>query len=288
MHWLVFMAGAIIIRAFYSVAAKSATNNVDIHPTNFSTLFLGIAGLVGFAATAPFGLPDLSILADEWVLILFVCLTMVFGNVIFFYGQRSIDTGTIQVALSSKLVWTALLAMPILGTRYSSLQVIGMVLLASAIYLISIGVKHKAEIKGILLIGLSAVSFGLNSVLLAKLSDVSSLSLFLLITYLGTALLGVVLGWKHLARDIDYLREKPEKLLDMLYASLTSLGYFIVLYITFNEAGEDRGLVSVLTNAQVVTSVLLAAFLLHERANMRRKIAAGAIVLIAACLISGI
>ncbi|MEM6998126.1 MAG: DMT family transporter [Patescibacteria group bacterium] len=283
------MAVAIFVRAFYSIAAKYAVTNVRVHYTNFSVLFLGLAGLIALGFSFFYEGIDLSILREETMLISLTIFTMVIGNVVYFKGQDMVDAGTTQIALSTKLVWAALLAMPILGTTYDGLQVLGMFILAGAILLTSKGISKGVASWGALLIAVSAISFAFNSIYLAQLAEATDVHTYLAVSYLGTAIFTIPLGLKNLKKDVSFVsKNKATTVKSMLFASLTSLVYFVAIYNTFNQAGDDRGLVSVLTNVQVVTTVLLAAIVLKERDQIGRKIFASMLVLLAAYLISGI
>lgn len=282
------MALAIFIRAFYSIGVKSATTNVRVHYTTLSTLFLAASGLMALSVALFTGGIDIGAMMDHKTLVALGVLTMVIGNAVYFMGQDLVDAGTTQIALSTKLVWTALLAMPILGTRYDIWQVLGMLLLVAAVYMAANGLGKGAASWGALLIAISAVSFAFNTIFAADLATELDLNTYLFVSYIATAVFTLPFSIRFVRRDLGYLiATKRESARHIAMASLASLVYFVVIYYTFRAAGDDKGLVSVLTNAQVVTTVFLASILLGEKESLKRKSIAAILVLAAAYLISG-
>ena len=67
-----------------------------------------------------------------------------------------------------------------------------------------------------------------------------------------------------------------------------NLVYFIAIFYAFDAANEDSALAAVLTNAQVVTTVIAATIFLKERDNLLRKIIAGVLVLLSSLMIAGV
>ena len=69
-----------------------------------------------------------------------------------------------------------------------------------------------------------------------------------------------------------------------LFASSTSVLYFLFSYLAFQEA-PDRGVVVVLLTAQVILSVVLGIIFLKEKDNVPRKVIAAVLAFAAGALI---
>ncbi len=289
MNWLAITAIAIFSRAFYSVSTKSLSTNVRTSAQTQAVLLPLIAA--GFALMLiPFLGFNVTGLGDAWLVAVVLAASQGLGNIIYFYGQNYIDSGVTQIALSSKLVWTALLAIPFLGTTYSAVQIIGMVLLLVGVLLVQhIGKNNKDIRKGMLLIALSAVSFSVFAIAGADIADKINPVAYLLVTYLGASLFALIAGLKHLRKDMTYLLKTNtvKSLKHFSYAAGTSTLYFTLVYYAYREA-PDPGIVAVLVNAQVITTVFVAIFILKEREHLPRKLLGGLTILFAAYLISGV
>jgi len=289
MHWLYFIVIAVAIRALYSLGTKASTTHVRVHHTTLSTVLLFGSAILSLLFSPFVGGLDFSGFADNWVSALIMVVSLGLGNIIYFRGQGMVDAGTTQIALATKLVWTAILAIPILGASYDLLQVGGMFVLAVAIFLVSSGIKSAAVSKGAVIIAISAVAFSFNSIFSADFANVVSPAAYLLVSYLGAGTISLIPSIKHLKKDVAYIKKNSQ--ITMRYAGLTSFisfAYFLAIYYTFDAANSDNALPAVLTNAQVVTTVIAATFILGERENALRKSIAGVLVLIASVLIAGI
>lgn len=288
MNWLYILAIAVSIRAFYSVSTKLATNNLKIHHTTLSTLLVFESAIGALILSPLFGGLDFSGVGEHWFKVLVMVVSLGVGNIIFFKGQHMIDAGTTQIALASKLIWTALLAIPLVGASYDFKQVIGMLLLALAIVLAAGKISKGIASTGALIIALSAVSFSFNSLTAADVANELSAPAYLIISFVGAGLVSLIVGVKYLREDYRLLRSyKSKSIIFSGFASMMSLVYFIAIYYLFRQAGEDRGLAAVLINAQVVTTVILASILLKEKEHIVQKAIAAAMVLISALLVSG-
>ena len=288
MHWLLITAIAIFSRAFYSISTRALSVNVKVHANTQAILLpLFAAGfslllipLLGFNTDG---------LIEHWWVGAIVAGSQGLGNIIYFYGQTYIDSGITQVALSSKLVWTAIMSVAFLGSTFDTVQIVGMVLLLLGISVVQQLGKHNKDIKkGMILIALSAVVFSVFAVSGADYANKVNPVAYLLVTYLGASLFAYVIGFKDLKKNRKYLKKHQANVWKYFgFAAGTSTLYFTLVYYAYREA-PDPGIVAVLVNAQVVTTVLVASVALRERDHIFRKLIAGIIVVVAAYLISGV
>lgn len=285
MNWVLITVVAIISRAFYSISTKALSSRVKLHEHTQSVILPFVGAVLALLLIPWFGF-NLQGLGQYWWLALLVGFTQGLGNIVYFYGQKYIDSGTTQVALSSKLVWSALLAVIFLGSKFSFVQIAGMVLLMLGVILVQqLGKKNKDIRKGMLLIGVSAVIFAVFAIAGAKLSKGVNPVVYLLVTYLGACVFASIIGFKDVARDLPYIKQNLNTVAKYFtYAAATSTVYFTLVYFAYRKA-PDAGVVAVLVNAQVVTTVLLATVLLKERDHLPRKLIAGLLVVLSSYLI---
>lgn len=288
MHWLVITAIAIFSRAFYSVSTKALTNNVQVASRTQSIIFPAVAACLTLFLI-PFVGFTLEGVQTAWLSMIFLALSQGIGNVIFFKGQDYIDSGTTQVVLSSKIVWTALLSIAFLGSEFSPVQYLGMLVMIVGIVLIQHVGRHNKDIrKGMLYIGLSAIVFAVYAVAAADLSKQIHVVVYMLTAYGGASLFALLVGWRSLLKDKRYLQKHSLRVARyFLFAAGASATYFAILFSAY-VAAPDTGVVAVLINAQVVSTVLVASILLKERTHMIRKLLAALLVVISAYMVSGV
>ncbi len=288
MDWLVVTVIAIFSRAFYSVSVKSMSSNVKVSASMQAVLLTLLAALLTLLLVPFLGFSTEGI-SQNWKIILVLAVSQGVGNVIYFRGQEHLDAGTTQVALSSMLIWTALLSALFLGSSYSVRQYLGMVLLGICILFANSRTKGAAiAAKGIAYILVSAVVFSVFVVAGADLSSKINIVTYLLATYLGASIFSILGLHKTFRRDVGYLKANlTHSIKSTSLASITSLLYFMLIFYAF-RLSPDPGVVAVLANAQVVTTVFVAAILLQERERIFRKSISALIVLLAAYLISGV
>lgn len=288
MSWIIITAIAILTRAFYSISTRALSLNVKVSSNTQSVILPFYAALLSLLLIPFLGL-NFEGLRESWWVAALLALSQGMGNILYFYGQKYIDSGMTQIALSSKLVWTAIMSVAFLGSNFNAVQIVGMILLLAGILLVQNTKHHNSDTKkGVLLISASAVVFSVFAVTGADIASKINPVAYLLVTYLGASLFAALVGRRDLVKDKEYISNNKVKLFKYFgYAAGTSTLYFTLIYYAYREA-SDAGIVAVLVNAQVVTTVIVASIILKERQNLTRKIIAGLVVIVSAYLISGI
>jgi drug/metabolite transporter (DMT)-like permease len=285
MYWLILTILAVTSRATYSIATKILSKYVEVSAITQSVLLTALAGLLVFPLSPFIGGISFVGVSDVLFIVAIMIASQAFGNILFFKGVKLLDAGTAQVAFSSVLVWGVLLSIIFLGSQFSLVQFLGILLMLIAIILVqSYKGKKKIDI-GILYILSAAALFAVFQVTSAELSKTISTSAYLLLAYLGSSLLLGALYSTTLRKDWTHLKTQVKKTLDItLFASGTSLLYFLFAYFAYQQA-PDQGIVVVLLTSQVVLSVILGIIFLKERENVPKKLIAGVLAFIAAVLI---
>ncbi len=283
--WPLFTLLAVVGRATYGVLTKVLSNHVKVGPIT-QTLFLLVASAIFGLLTIPFsGGLDLTGLHTIWPALVVALATNTVGNIAYFKGIAKLESATTQVAFSSILVWGLILSVVFLGTKLSLLQGIGVLVLLFAILLAQYQGKALKLQPGILLIVLSAASFAGFQVASAKLSQDLNLGTYLVLIYLGSAVLVAMPYMREVRRDLQKARGHLRALSKTaVITAAASVFYYIFAYFAYREA-TDPGLVVLLLTSQVVLAVILSVVFLKERANIALKVAAGILAMVAAILI---
>ena len=208
-----------------------------------------------------------------------------FGNVFFFIGIKKLDAGTTQIAFSSILIWGALLSVMFLGSKFSYIQLIGIIVMLVAILTIQFKKENLDLNRGFLYIATSAGLFAVFQVASADLSKIFTTGTYLVIAYFGPTLILGAIYYKSIRNELKLLSSQLKNTAaKTLFASGTSLLYFIFSYVAYKQA-PDRGIVVVLLTSQVVLSVIFGMVFLKEKQNIIRKLIAGVLAFIAGVLI---
>lgn len=284
MNWLILTLLAVLSRSVYSLATKVLSENVKVSPITQSVLQSVFSGLLAIPFALAINQFSFVNILSSWQPLLLIMLVVAFGNILYYQGIKWLDAGTTQVAFSSILIWGTLLSMVYLSSRFTLIQFTGIGLMLLAILLIQYK-KRLTFNKGVWLVIASAGLFAVFQVLSAKVSTTVSTGAYLTLTYFGSSLVLAAIYPKVLAKEIKVVsKQLGNAFKATLFASSTSLMYFIFAYFAY-RAAPDSGVVVILLTAQVVVSVLLGIVFLNERKNMTKKILAGALAFIASILI---
>lgn len=244
---------------------------------------LPLAGAVVALAISPFiGGIHLNFTDVSLTAVLLVVLGQGLGNITYFAAIKNLTNGTAQIAFSSILVFNTLLALVFLNLQLSFINVLGVFLLMIAILSVVSG-KVELDKRGVLLMLLSAFLFSVFQLASAEISQQVGAVSYLLIAYVGAALVVFALKSKVVVKDL--LSSKKRSTLGIpLLTAIPSLGNFLFAYYAYREAPEPAKVAMLLT-AQVVLTVILSYFLLKERGHVYRKLTAAVLVVISAVLI---
>jgi drug/metabolite transporter (DMT)-like permease len=214
--------------------------------------------------------------------LLLVVLTQGLGNITYFAALKKLTNGTAQIAFSSILFFNVILAVAFLSLQLSLINLLGVVILASAI-LIAVSGKVELNKSGIGIMILSAFLFSIFQLASSELSQEVSAASYLGISFLGAVVVIFALKSRTIINDISKLNKGNTLKLSIL-AALPSVGYFIFSYYAYRSAPEPSK-VALLLTSQVVLTIVLSYFILKERGYLKRKLLASVLVVISAALI---
>lgn len=200
-------------------------------------------------------------------------------------GMRRLDAGTTQIIFSSIIIWGATLSTIFLGSSFSGVQVLGIMLLLLAILLIQHNGRRLKFNKGFLCVAASAPLFAIFQVASATLSQQLSTATYLLLTYMGPSTLIGIIYFQTIRADWSKLiHQLKNSIVKTFLAGGVSLLYYAALFIAYRTA-PDRGVVIVLLTTQVILTVLFGIIFLGETKHIKRKLVAAVLALIAVALI---
>lgn len=285
MNWLLLTLLAITARSAFSLGTRLLGRDVKASPQTQSFLLTLGSGLLAIIVCPFFGGININSVNQNLLPILLIIISSVFGNVIFFKGQKRLDAGTTQIAFSSILIWATILSIIFLKSKFSLIQIVGIFLMMTAIILIQ-NIKKGIKINSsVLYIIFSTLLFAVFQVTSAFISLRINTGTYLVFSYLGTSLVTFLVYFNTIKEDLKKLTlQIKNTFFKTFFASGTSLLYFIFSYLAYRYA-PDRGIVVTLLTAQVVLSVILGIYFLKEKENTTKKLLAGILAFIAGVLI---
>lgn len=285
MNWLILTLLAITSRAIYSIATKVLSKDVKVSSITHSILLTTFAGIMSLVISPFVGGISFDGIDQYLIQLVIMVVSQAFGNILFFKGVKSLDAGTAQIAFSSILIWGAILSVIFLGSEFSFIQLVGIIIMLVSILVVQYKKNKLSLDKGFLYIMASAVLFAIFQVASADLSKEISTGAYLLIAYFGPSLIIGTLYFKNIKKDYKLLQNQLKHTsLKTIFASGTSMLYFIFSYLAYRSS-PDSGVVVVLLTSQVVLSVILGIVFLKEKENKARKLLAGALAFLAGALI---
>ncbi len=205
MNWLVLTFFAIASRATYSIATKILSKDVTVSPVTHSLLLTTFAGLLSLVIAHFIGGISFAGVSNHLFAVSVMVVSQAVGNVLFFKGIQKLDAGTTQIAFSSILIWSTLLAIFFLDSVFSSTQVIGILLMLVAILIVQYK-KGKIDFnKSTLYILGSALMFALFQISSANISTEINTGAYLVLAYFGPSLLIGSLYYKKIKNDYSLI-----------------------------------------------------------------------------------
>lgn len=267
------------------IATKVLSKDVKVSAITHSILLTTFASILSIIISPFVGGISFTGIESFYLSALIMVLSQAFGNILFFKGIKYLDSGTTQIIFSSILIWGAILSVAFLDSIFSTKQIVGILLMLFAILLVQYKKGGLDMNSGVLYVIASSILFAVFQVASANLSKVISTGAYLLMAYIGPSLIVGILYLKRIINDLHLLKQQiKESFLKTLFASGTSMLYFVFSYLAYRYA-PDRGVVVVLLTAQVVLSVIFGIIFLKEKDNQLKKVIAGALAFAAGIMI---
>lgn len=285
MSWLIFTLLSTISRSIYGVMTKVISTQVKV---SFYTqaLLLSLAGTVITVTISPlFGGIHFDIQRLSIMTAILVVIPQGLGNIVYFAAIKNLTNATAQIAFSSILIFNTILALMFLNLHLTPMNYLGIFILILAILLVVTG-KVELHPRGVSLMILSALLFSVFQLASSELSKQVTAPTYLLIAYLGSAIVIFVLKFKTIIADIANSKSVKSVVGIPLVSAIPSVGNFFFAYVAYRIAPQGAKVAMLLTS-QVVFTVILSYFFLNEKTNIRKNIFAATLVVVAAILIKG-
>lgn len=280
MSWLLFAIINVITSAVSALFQKLSMKNKDSDPILVAILFQFLLTIFGavFAIIKGFHLPSVYLI--PYFLISGVLYAG--GTVAFFQSIKRIEASEMTVLAGSGVLFTILTSFLFIHEQLTSVQLIGAILILSAVILINYNRKTFRLNTGAWLAILGAALYGT-----AVVADTYIIKRYDAISFLPLASFtpGLIIS-------LWYVRKVPTALRSLMHIDKNLL-IFSFLYTVqgaaFYLALENGALVSqmsTVSRASIILTVILSAIFLKERKHVWRKIIAAILTTIGVLLVS--
>lgn len=287
MWWLVAILISISLGAVSVLLQRSILKADHSDPVVYSIVFQLLIGLLlfiyGFVTTTM----DFSGFWSHWPQWLLLVLLYGFGNVAVFASLKRLAAGDFQMVFAARALFTVISSWLVLNQNVSLRQLLGMVLIGWAVWLVTERDSKNSQDQnssklGLVLGLLAAACFGVantnDSALLQEMPLFSYLPLAFSLPALGM----MVLYYRKFVHPGSILRDLPWK-----KVGLMSLIYGVAAIFFFSALTTAPQVAQVVTinQVQIVLVVLLGAVVLGERKNLHIKALAAGLSLIGSWLV---
>ncbi len=284
MDWLALTFISTFSRAVYGVMTKALSSRMEASVYTQALLLLLAGAFFSLLVSPLLGGLQFSLMGVSVIAIILAVVSSGLGNIIYFVAIKDLTSGTAQIAFSSILLFNTILALLFFGLHLTPLNVLGLFLLMLAIVLAVTG-RIKLSGKGVALMVLSAFLFSIFQLMSAEISKQMVASMYLLVTYLGAAVVVFTCRARVIIKDLSRVPKKFA-LRVLFFTALPSVGNFLFAYYAYRSAPEPTKVAMLLTS-QVVLTIFLSYFFLKEKGHFLRKALAAILVVVSAVLIKG-
>lgn len=282
MEWILLTAISVFFRSVYGVMTKVLSNKLEVSAYTQAVLLTLAGALVSLLLSPLLGGLSFDFTGVSIVAVLLVVLGQGLGNIFYFAAIKNLTNGTAQIAFSSILIFNTVLALLFTSLQLSLINVIGIFLLMLAILIVVNG-KVELNKRGVLLMIFAAFLFSVFQLASAEISSQVGATTYLLIAYLGAALVVFLLKSRVIISDLAKSKTMSTYTIPLLTA-IPSLGNFLFAYYAYRDAPEPAKVAMLLTS-QVVLTVVLSYFLLKEKDHVAKKLSAAVLVVTSAIMI---
>lgn len=282
MNWLILTLISVLFRAVYGVMSKVLSQRAESSAYTQAVLLSTVCGLLTVPAIPLLGGITADFSNTNWLTVALVAGGQGLGNICYFTAIKKLTNGTAQIAFSSILIFNTLLSLLFLHLHLSFINILGIGLLLFAIISVVSG-KIVFDRGGVLLMVVGSFFYAVFQLSSSQLSQHVSAAVYLLIAYIGGAVVVFALKARTVVRDMRRPGFRPA-VRNSVYAAVPSLGNFLFAYYAYRSA-PTPAIVAILLTSQVVVTILLSYVFLQEREHLGRKFSAAVLVVVAATLI---
>ncbi len=283
MNWVLLTLLAVFVVSLAGILQKVLMSDEKSNPYSYAAvlhllraLFNGVFALL----TGGFQMPSISVNLAP-----FLISAILWGgaSIFMFKALKLIEASEMTILSSTRVIFTIIVSVVFLRESFTSLNILGTVLILSSIFLVTFvkrGVKlNKGTIYALLMALFSGLAIVVDSYNVKNYDPVSYnaivnllIGFMILIAYPKT-----LLQWREFT-EISLLRKI---LLLVVLSSVQAIAVLHALAISGNTAQ-----IGTIMQASVIVTLILAIILLKEKDNLVRKLIAAVLVTLGVILLS--
>lgn len=281
MNWFILTLISIVTLSVANLLQRVLMKEEKSDPIAYSIVFqITCAVLVAiFAFGKGFVIPPINNLAPNFILeaVLYA------GSILFlFKALKTTQVSQVAIISTTSAFWSIIAGVIFLGESLTLTQIIGSILIFSAVVFVSQSNINSSFRKGSLYALGSAFCFGValvNDRFILQSSDAFS---YLAIAFLLPGVLLTIIKPKALIKSRVFLEYKKLKRMSLL--AIFYSGSALTTYLAF-QAGGTASQIAPLSKSSIIITIFLAAMFLGERSNLARKLVSAFIVIVGVLLL---
>lgn len=282
MPWQVLLVVSILFLSLNGLFHKSLLGDDRSDPRAQAVVFLGLGGLISVVIAYFRG--NLRLEFPEELIINFLILA-IFGTIAYVLKYRSyqlISTSEVVIFSTTSKFWNVIGASIILHEAITIQKIIGTIVIIIGVAITVYADKKFKVNKGILIVLLAAILFGLTDIngyyMLGSMDASSYQILFYLLPVIA-----LLLFQPKLMKKVPYYF-KPDRALKVIALAIFDTLGMLALFFAY-QMGGSASIIGPLSATKVIVTVVLAIIFLKERNNLTNKLVGSVIAVIGAILL---
>lgn len=268
--WLIYIIIALVTESVFALLSKKVLSVDDVDPRIYGSLMQILVGLMGFGLVIFNGFNfEFTYYSTGLLLLMGLAYTVAASS--YYVGLKGIEISKGIIYESTSVFWSFVLGLLILSEDFSIQKIVGVVLIFSAIFILSYKKSQKINLgKYELLIILSGLFYSFAAVIDKVLLNFSDPITYLAINFLiaGTMMLATnICRLKKIALPLVRNRNFMKQLFIACSFILVSV---LALFKAYDIGGEVSVLYPIYSTKAILTAVLGVVFLKEEN-NLIKK-----------------
>jgi drug/metabolite transporter (DMT)-like permease len=281
MTWPVFLITSILLTSLNGLFHRSLLKDDKSDPIAQTIVFLGIGGIIALAIALFRGTLQLTFplsLSLNFAILALITL----GYVLKYRGYQLLNASEVVIFASTSKLWNVVGASIFLHETVTLTKLLGtLVILLGVAVTMYVDKKFKFN-KGILVVLIGAVIFGLtdiNGFYILQTFDASSFQVY---AYLLPVII-LLLIRPNSVKKLSYYFTKDRGMKVILLSAFDTLG-MLALFFAY-QAGGKASIIGPLSATKLIVTVLLAMVILKERDHITNKIIGAVITVLGVILL---
>jgi uncharacterized membrane protein len=281
MTWQLLLVVSIIFTSLNGLFHRSLMKDDKSDPVAQTIIFLGIGGIIALIIALLRGTFQLSFPLSLSLNFIILALVTI-GYVLKYRGFQLLNASEVVIFATTSKLWNVIGASIFLHEVVTLPKVIGtIVILIGVAITLYVDKKFKVN-KGIIIVLISAVFFGLtdiNGYFILNTLDASNYQIY---AYLLPVLILLLVRPRSVAKLGYYL--KPNRGMKVFLLSVFDTLGMLALFFAY-QAGGHASVIGPLSASKLILTVLLAMIFLKERQNIANKIIGSVITVVGVILL---